>query len=62
MSRTSKPSLHFVPATPKYWPQLETLFGSKGACGGCWCMSWRLTRADFDANKGDKNRTAFKKR
>ena len=24
-------------------------------------MTWRLTRAEFDANKGDKNKRAFKK-
>ena len=23
------------------WKDFETLFGERGACGGCWCMSWR---------------------
>jgi len=27
---------------PRLWPQLETLFGKNGACGGCWCWWWRL--------------------
>lgn len=31
--------------SPALWPSLEKLFGKNGACGGCWCMFWRL-RAD----------------
>jgi GNAT superfamily N-acetyltransferase len=27
---------------PELWPQLETLFGKNGACGGCWCQWWRI--------------------
>lgn len=27
---------------PALWPQLDTLFGSNGGCGGCWCWWWRL--------------------
>lgn len=44
------------------WPHIETLFGSKGACGGCWCMSWRLPRHGklWEASKGEKNRKAFR--
>jgi hypothetical protein len=26
------------PLTPDLWPALEDLFGTKGACNGCWCM------------------------
>jgi GNAT superfamily N-acetyltransferase len=28
--------------TPALWPDVEKLFGKNGACGGCWCMFWRL--------------------
>jgi predicted GNAT family acetyltransferase len=28
--------------TPGLWGDLEELFGEKGACGGCWCMWWRI--------------------
>jgi hypothetical protein len=28
--------------TPRLWEDLEQLFGEKGACGGCWCMWWRI--------------------
>lgn len=51
----------FHPLTPDRWPDLEALFGAKGACGGCWCMTWRLSRAQFDAQKGAGNKRAFKK-
>jgi GNAT superfamily N-acetyltransferase len=52
--------LQFHPLTPQRWADLETLFGPRGACGGCWCMYWRLGRADFNAGKGEGNRVAFK--
>jgi ribosomal protein S18 acetylase RimI-like enzyme len=34
-----------APLTPKRWPDLETLFGSKGCSFArtCWCMEYRLT-------------------
>lgn len=47
------------PATLKTWNDLELLFGEKGACGGCWCMSWRLKRSIFNEQKGEKNRQAL---
>jgi len=54
-------SLKFFPATASRWDDVETLFGERGACGGCWCMFWRVPRKQFDAGKGAKNKTAFKK-
>ena len=30
------------PLTPDLWPHFVDLFGAKGACGGCWCMYWRI--------------------
>jgi len=32
------------PLTPARWKDLEALFGERGACGGCWCMFWRLQK------------------
>lgn len=29
------------PLTPDRLADVEALFGSKGACGGCFCQSWR---------------------
>jgi GNAT superfamily N-acetyltransferase len=52
--------LQFHPVTRKRWTDFETLFGERGACGGCWCMFWRLTRKEFDSQKGEGNRKAMK--
>jgi len=52
--------LEFHPVTIKHWADFETLFGAKGACGGCWCMLWRLTRKEFERQKGEANRLAMK--
>jgi|WetSurMetagenome_2_1015567.scaffolds.fasta_scaffold66786_1 GNAT superfamily N-acetyltransferase len=50
----------FAPLTPDRWTDLEALFGARGACGGCWCMAWRLRPSEFRAQKGEGNRRAFK--
>lgn len=52
--------LTFRPVTAERWDDLEALFGPRGACGGCWCMSWRLAKGDFDRGKGDPNRSALR--
>src|SRR5262245_9694746 len=42
---------------PDLWPDLEALFGSNGACGGCWCMYWRLEKGESWSDvKGATNR------
>jgi GNAT superfamily N-acetyltransferase len=46
--------------TPERWTDFEELFGEHGAAGGCWCMWWRLTGKEFDAQKGEGNRMAMK--
>lgn len=45
------------------WPVIERLFGANGACGGCWCMWWRVERGGklWEENKGAKNKAAFRK-
>ncbi len=48
------------PLTLDRWRDLEALFGPRGACGGCWCMYWRLTHAAFETKKGAGNKRAFK--
>ena len=53
--------LEFHPLTQERWVDLEKLFGQRGACGGCWCMSWRLARSDFMRQRGEMNRRALKK-
>jgi GNAT superfamily N-acetyltransferase len=42
------------------WPDLEALFGKRGAYSGCWCMYWRTTRSKFTAQSGEGNRLALK--
>lgn len=62
MPRDRKKSrLTFQPATPSRWSDVEELFGERGACGGCWCMFWRLARKQFDAGKGNANKRSFKR-
>jgi GNAT superfamily N-acetyltransferase len=53
--------LSFHPLTPDRWNDLVTLFGKRGACGGCWCMAWRRTAKAYEAGKGAGNRTAFRR-
>ena len=45
------------------WPVLETLFGPRGACGGCWCMVWRSEARgkEYREQLGEPNRQAFRK-
>jgi GNAT superfamily N-acetyltransferase len=45
--------------TSANWKDFEKLFGEKGACGGCWCMFWRLRNADFNRMKGEQNKLAM---
>jgi len=63
MSASQKitPNLTFYPLTSDRWADLERLFGKNGACGGCWCMDWRLERSEFNRLKGEGNRRAFKR-
>jgi GNAT superfamily N-acetyltransferase len=52
------PSIY--PLSPNRWTDLVTLFGERGACGGCWCMWWRLSRAQWVKQKGLANQRAFR--
>ena len=60
MPDTSEAAWTFKPLTPARWSDLETLFGSRGACGGCWCMTPRLTRSEYERQKGEGNRQALR--
>lgn len=48
---------------PDDWPLVEALFGERGACGGCWCMSWRSEERGqkYREQLGEPNRRAFRK-
>jgi GNAT superfamily N-acetyltransferase len=58
-ARAGKLEVH--PVTPKRWKDLVELFGPRGACGGCWCMNWRVPRGEYERKKGDGNRRAMKR-
>ncbi|MEJ2111180.1 MAG: GNAT family N-acetyltransferase [Acidobacteriota bacterium] len=47
-------SISVKPIRKELWADLEKLFGSNGACGGCWCMFWKLRGKAFDNAKGPK--------
>ena len=48
------------PLTPELWPALEDLFGPRGACGGCWCLYWRIGSA-YQRRASKENKAAFRK-
>jgi GNAT superfamily N-acetyltransferase len=50
----------FHPLNPVRWADFEKLFGPRGACAGCWCMYWRLTRSQYDEQQGEFNRRNIK--
>jgi len=50
----------FHPLTRERWKDLERLFGPRGACEGCWCMWWRIPRAEFMKNRGERNKEALR--
>jgi len=53
--------LTFEPLTRNNWGKFAELFGSKGACGNCWCMYYRLSKTDFKEGKSeDGNKNAMK--
>jgi GNAT superfamily N-acetyltransferase len=55
------PDIAIVPASGERWEDLERLFGARGACGGCWCMWYRLPRAEYERQKGGGNRSALQR-
>ncbi|MEW5721475.1 MAG: GNAT family N-acetyltransferase [Thermodesulfobacteriota bacterium] len=60
MNKETKLRLQVHPLEPERWADFERLFGSRGACGGCWCMWWKLAAAEFRRGKGEGNKKAMK--
>lgn len=56
----SPESFSYRPLTPAFWDDFVQFFGAKGACGGCWCMTWRLRSADYEKSKGEGNKALMK--
>src|SRR5438270_5831582 len=65
MSETeqSPPTVTVRPLTPDDWPVVAKLFGANGACGGCWCMWWRVPQGGklWKESQGTKNRDDFRR-
>jgi GNAT superfamily N-acetyltransferase len=53
--------LTFKPLTTAEWADLQALFAEAGPQNGCWCMYWRVKRAEFHANFGEPHKQALRK-
>ena len=55
------PAYALHPLTPDRWDDLVDLFGpERGASSGCWCMWWRMPRADWKAVPRAEKRDRFR--
>ena len=65
MVGADEPSTNLIvrPLTPDDWTAVARLFGANGACGGCWCMWWRVPQGGklWKESQGTKNRDAFRR-
>ncbi|MDX1378384.1 MAG: GNAT family N-acetyltransferase [Anaerolineales bacterium] len=52
--------LSIKPIKQNLWTDFEELFGLNGACGGCWCMYWKLRGKAYDEAKGPAARQMHK--
>lgn len=58
---STRPRLTAHPLTAERWADFVRLFGPRGACGGCWCMTPRLSRAEYEAGKGEGNKRKMRR-
>jgi GNAT superfamily N-acetyltransferase len=63
MSSSSSELWSIRPLRVNDWSLIEELFGDNGACGGCWCMSWRIAKhgQSWEASKGARNKRRLRK-
>jgi GNAT superfamily N-acetyltransferase len=59
LERSLAGRLVFKAVTMREWEDLEVLFGHMEQAG-CWCMWWRIKRAQFNEQYGEGNRQALK--
>ena len=52
--------LSIKPIKRNLWTDFEELFGPNGACGGCWCMFWKLRGKAYDEARGYETRQMHK--
>jgi GNAT superfamily N-acetyltransferase len=61
---SKKAGLTIKPLTAARWDDFTALFGANGACGGCWCMWFRVAKPEYRAGTRDGgagNRKAMKR-
>ena len=58
----SASALNVLPLASKRWPDLEDLFGPKGACYGCWCNHFRMPQKQRLPLLGEGARQLFEER
>ena len=56
-----KDNLIFKTLTVETWPDFVQLFEEHGPQNGCWCMYWRVKRAECQRQFGEGNKLAFQK-
>lgn len=61
MARNTRTAASVRPLAKSDWPLVEALFGERGACGGCWCMAWRLEHKAWEQGRGARNRRTLKR-
>lgn len=60
-AKISAKEITFRPLTAAALKDFEKLFGKNGACAGCWCMLWRLSRKEWEEGQGDVNNERMRK-
>jgi GNAT superfamily N-acetyltransferase len=62
MPTTTATEVAIRPLKPTDWASIESLFGPRGACAGCWCMYWRVEKGgrSWDALRGQPARRRFR--
>ena len=58
--KLSKDQLNFKPLTMTEWTDFLALFEEHGPQQGCWCMYWRVKRAECQRQFGEGNKLVFK--
>ncbi len=53
--------LSFLPVTRERWDDFCRLFSQPGVQNGCWCMYWRIRRAEFQRQYGKANKKAMER-
>jgi GNAT superfamily N-acetyltransferase len=55
------PAVEIFPLTPDRFDDLVDLFGpERGGNSGCWCMWWRMPRADWKTTPREEKRDRFR--